>query len=97
MRRIFETELTTDEKDQNKTEDERFAEESFKANVTYKVGKYWVKPIFKAEFKPVKNNYAIALRKYKALRNRLSKNDELEKMYSEAMYILIAYNEVERI
>lgn len=97
MRKLFETELAEDEKDQNKTEDERYAEQSFKANVTYKDGKYWVKPIFKPNFKPMKSNYTIALRKYKALRNRLNKNVELEKMYCEAMNTLIANNEVERV
>ena len=104
IKQIFGTEMIelTDQekikrqKEEQKTEDERFAEESFNANIQYKQGRYWVKPIFRKDFKPMRNNYSIALRKYKGLRARLSMDPSIEDMYCEAIHTLIANGEVEK-
>lgn len=97
MKKMFHCELSGDEKIKDKTMDENYAEESFKANIKFENGKYMVKPIFKPNFKPMKSNYSIALRKYKGLRSRLAKDPQLDEMYAEAISTLLANDEVERV
>ena len=56
-----------------------------------------MKPLLKQDFIPMRNNYFMALRRYKALKERLSKDKHLKDMYSKAMETLIVNKEVEEV
>ena len=71
--------------------------EQFKKHVQWKDGRYHVKPLLKKNFKPMKNNYNIALRRYHMLRRQLQKDKAIEKMYSPAIENMIERREVEWI
>ena len=83
--------------DKEHTADETFAIEQFKTHVEKKNGRYYLRPLFKAEFQPMKNNYHIALRRYNSLRNQLKKDPKLEEMYSGAIETMIKNKEVELV
>ena len=104
MIRIFETQhsspdnteranMPTTGADQH-TADEQYAVAQFEANIKMKNDRYYVRPIFKDNFIPMRNNYFLALRRYTHLRSTFQKkqgaassNDEagLEAMYCKAM------------
>ena len=89
MHKMFEQELSPIEQERSLTEDERFAQQQFKESIQYKDGKYYVKPLFKKEFQPMRNNYKIAERRYNSLRRQLRKDPDLERMYAEAIETLV--------
>ena len=84
-------------KDSKFTADEIYAMEQFKRHIEWKNGRYYVKPLLKKNFIPMKNNYHIALRRYKLLRRQLLKHPAQAEMYSAAIKKMIDNKEVEPI
>ena len=68
MKLMFEQGLSAEDSERLITEDERFAEQQLQNNIQFKYGKYHIKPLFKEEFIPMKNNYNISFNRYKSLR-----------------------------
>ena len=73
MANLFETEADkgpVDAENDPKTEDEKYAMEEFKKNLTFEKGMYWAKPISKKllDYKPFLNDYNITERNYQSLR-----------------------------
>ena len=71
------------------TADETFAVEQFKTRVEKKNGRYYIRPLFREEFQPMKNNYHIPLKRYSSLRTQLKRGPKLEQMYSDAIETMI--------
>ena len=84
-------------KDSKFTADDIYAMEQFKRHIEWKNGRYYVKPLLKKNFIPMKNNYHIALRRYRMLRKQLEKHPAQGQMYSEAIQKMIDNKEVEPI
>jgi len=97
IQRLFESELSSIDNDRTKTADEAYAEDYFHSNIEYKEGRYFVRPIFKPSFIPMRNNYKLALNRYIGLRKQLAKNPELEEQYAQAINKLIENDEVELV
>ena len=64
MDRLFTCEMP-DDSSSHISADEQYAIDTFKANLKFEDGSYWVKPLFKKDYIPMLNNYNIALRRYK--------------------------------
>ena len=102
MANLFETEADkgpVDAENDPKTEDEKYALEEFKKNLTFDRGMYWVKPIFKkaSDYKPLLYNYNIAEKNYKSLRRRLAKDKSLEEQYKAEINKLIDKGDIEEV
>ena len=82
MDRLFTCEMP-DDSSSHISADEQYAIDTFKANLKFEDGSYWVKPLFKKDYIPMLNNYNIALRRYKSLQRQLSKDSTLKKLYAK--------------
>ena len=79
--KLFETEAETT--DNKYTIDEEFALNSFLENVKQeKDGRYTVSPLFKQNFVPIKNNYYLARKRYKTLKQMIGGDQLKNKTYS---------------
>ena len=77
INRLFPCEMQDDSNSQISA-DEQYAIETFNANLKFEDGSYWVRPLFKKDFRPMLKNNNIALRRYKSLQRQLSKDPTLE-------------------
>ena len=94
--KLFETEAEIT--DTKYTVDEEFALKSFTKNVKQeKDGRYTVSPLFKQNFIPIKNNYYLARKRYKTLKQMIGGDKLKNKTYSEAIQQMIENGEVEEI
>ena len=60
MERLFTCEMP-ENSNNNVSADEQYALDTFKDNLKFEEGSYWVKPLFKKNYIPMLNNYNIAL------------------------------------
>ena len=98
MDEIFHQETENlDNGDQAKSEDEEYAEHLFHKHLQFRDGRYWTKPLFKKDFKPMLNNYNLCIKRYNALRRQLSKDPALEKAYTEEIHKLVKKGNVEKV
>ena len=94
--KLFETEAEAT--DSKHTEDEEFVLNSFLKNVKQeKDGRYTVSPLFKQNFVPIKNNYYLARRRYKSLKQMMGGDQLKNKTYNEAIQQMIQNGEVEEV
>jgi len=94
--KLFEAEAETTT---NKyTVDEEHAMDSFLQNVKQeKDGRYTVSPLYKQNFVPIKNNFYLARKRYKSLRQTMGGDELKNKTYSEAIKQMIDNGEVEEV
>ena len=95
--KIFCMNQNSQSQESDLTMDEQYAVQQFNESITMRDGRYFVKPILIRDFVPMKNNYFVALRRYKALRHQLSKDKAIEEMYSSAIQTLIDNKEVVKV
>ena len=80
------------------TIEERYALDSFEKNIKREAdGRYTVSPLFRKPDVKLKNNYYLALKRYRALRNTLERDKLKNKTYCEAIQQLINKEEVEEV
>ena len=94
--RLFEKEEDTENNEY--TLEERYALENFEKNIKRETdGRYTVSPLFRKPNFKMKNNYYLALKRYRALRKMLERDELKNKTYCEAIQQLIAKGEVEEV
>ena len=80
------------------TVEEQYAIETFEKNIKREAdGRYTVSPLFRKPDVKLKNNYYLALKRYRALRKTLERDELKNKTYCEAIKQLIAKGEVEEV
>ena len=78
--------------------EERYALDTFEKNVRREAdGRYTVSPLFRKPNIRMRNNYYLALKRYRALRKTLEKDELKNKTYCEAIQQLIDKGEVEEV
>ena len=94
--RLFEKEDDTENDEY--TLEERYVLETFENNIKREAdGRYTVSPLFRKPNFKMKNNYFLALKRYRALRNTLERDELKNRTYCEAINQLIAKIEVEEV
>ena len=72
------------------TPDETYALESFIKNIKQEAdGRYTVSPLLRPEHLPLRNNYFLALQRYRGLLKSLEKDEIKPKIYSDAINQMI--------
>ena len=94
--RLFEKEDDTETDEY--TLEERYALDTFEKNVRREAdGRYTVSPLFRKPNIKMRNNYYLALKRYRALRKTLERDELKNKTYCEAIQQLIDKGEVEEV
>jgi len=94
--RLFEKEDDTETDEY--TLEERYALDTFEKNVRREAdGRYTVSPLFRKPNIRMRNNYYLALKRYRALRKTLERDELKNKTYCEAIQQLIDKGEVEEV
>ncbi len=86
-------------KDENNySYEENYAMENFYKNIKVtKDGRYSIAPMFKEDAKPLRNNYFLALMRYRNLRRSLNNKPLKKKAYNEALKCMLENEEIEEV
>ena len=97
LNKLFNREI--EEKDENDyTHEEQYSMENFHKNIKVtKEGRHSIAPMFKENAKPLRNNYFLALMRYRNSRRSLNNNPIKRKAYNEALKCMLDNEEIEEV
>ena len=97
LTKLFDKE--EDETDKNDyTYEEKYAMENFYKNIKVTPeGRYSVVPMFKENAEPLRNNYFLALMRYRSLKRSLSNHPDRKDEYNKALKCMLDNGEIEEV
>ena len=97
LQRLFDRDV--EEKDENNyTHEEQYAMDNFHKNIKItKEGRYSIAPMFKENARPLRNNYFLALMRYRNQRRSLNNNPIKREAYNEALKCMLLNEEIEEV